>query len=41
MTSHKHKHGSWKTEVAQKLYKCSRMQIRICAHWISTSVLWY
>jgi hypothetical protein len=44
MTSHKHKHCSWKTEVAKKFYKCSRLQMHvgcICAHWISTSVLWY
>ena len=39
MTSHKH--GSWKTEVAKKFYKCSIMQIWVCTvfydiKWLSS-----
>jgi hypothetical protein len=34
MTSHKHKHGSWKTTVAQTLCKCSRMTI------VSSDIKW-
>jgi hypothetical protein len=34
MTSHKHKHGSWKTTVAETLCKCSRMAI------VSNDIKW-